>query len=618
MKKETKKADYTIFIKVAKRVRLTPFILIIVIACVLSSYVAFKDNVEKNLENQTTNHLTDLTDETASNANSKIGECFSLLKSLSYIVADYKDIQSDDMMKVLNKQVENDVFTDFAIVESNGNGLWNNGKKENLADESYIKKTLDGKNSVSEVYVSDNKAESYVIFSVPIIKDDEVRGALICKNSINKLSSILEISSFGQSGNTFIMQKDGTLVTKAGNTSEKVIDVSDLFPRDDNPTSAIISCIKSKETGNVSYGTGKNKKYICFSKLSYNDWYVVSIVTANSVETQYTNIINNGVVMSVEITLVCFLLIAYLIWIQRKYNKNNKINDEHFKMLTKQSESVVFEYNCKSNKGYCSERWKEIFGRECIWPDTVEELKIGVNAYSKDSDKVLYMAELFESGRDFVEAEIRILNKYEKPVWCKVKANAIRSRRGNLLRIMGTVSNIDAQKREIEYFKEMARLDAITGLYNKESANYKIERYLSRRGLGEVGALAYIDIDNFKQTNDNNGHYFGDKVIKDVGAILKKVTNENIFAARYGGDEFLIFIRDTINEEKVKDILNQILELAKEYSYEDNQYKISLSIGVAMIPKNGTTSAELLQNADKALYEAKDLGKNRIVFSKNN
>ena len=129
---------------------------------------------------------------------------------------------------------------------------------------------------------------------------------------------------------------------------------------------------------------------------------------------------------------------------------------------------------------------------------------------------------------------------------------------------------------------------------------------------GELAVL-FIDLDRFKQINDILGHAMGDRLLREVGLRLKRLLTEDDLAGRMGGDEFIIVLARQPNEEAAALASHEFLEaLRAPHQIEDNELFVTASIGVAMYPRHGRTVAELLRNADLAMYHAKNSGKNDI------
>lgn len=160
---------------------------------------------------------------------------------------------------------------------------------------------------------------------------------------------------------------------------------------------------------------------------------------------------------------------------------------------------------------------------------------------------------------------------------------------------------------------DKARLDEMTGLLNKMAIIDSINEYVAESDDDSKHALLMIDCDNFKSVNDNFGHAVGDEVIKYLGSVIKRTFRDSDFKGRFGGDEFMVFMKNTTKEATAMRV-NQLIEaIRKPYLKDNNEIRLSCSIGVSYYPKDGNTYDILFANADEALYNAKSHGKDRFV-----
>ncbi len=123
-----------------------------------------------------------------------------------------------------------------------------------------------------------------------------------------------------------------------------------------------------------------------------------------------------------------------------------------------------------------------------------------------------------------------------------------------------------------------------------------------------------IDVDNFKNVNDTYGHNIGDKFLKELASILKSNVRHEDIVGRMGGDEFIMFMKNTPNKEITSKRALEIIEKVSTLTFIPSKDKPTISIGISHYPEDGSTIEELYVNADVALYKAKSNGKNCFEF----
>jgi diguanylate cyclase (GGDEF)-like protein len=172
---------------------------------------------------------------------------------------------------------------------------------------------------------------------------------------------------------------------------------------------------------------------------------------------------------------------------------------------------------------------------------------------------------------------------------------------------------------KIKLFLETKRLsitDALTGLYNTRYFYKTLDLEIARTNrYGNPFSLILFDIDNFKHLNDTHGHQAGDEILQELAQILKSISRETDTIVRYGGEEFIIILPNTPEEETIF-LANRIRNIVQEYIFHINntaKVQITLSGGIASYPKNAKDAKSFLNAADTALYAAKAAGKN-IIF----
>jgi len=174
------------------------------------------------------------------------------------------------------------------------------------------------------------------------------------------------------------------------------------------------------------------------------------------------------------------------------------------------------------------------------------------------------------------------------------------------------------------HMSEMAITDPLTGLANHGEMQARLSfesgrlgRYATLRAAGHHLSMILLDIDHFKKFNDRFGHQAGDAVLKGVAAALKGAVRSFDIAARYGGEEFAVILPET-TEEAAREVAERIRRSVSMYPFasEDGKsVRVTVSVGVATAPENGSTPAALIKQADAALYHSKEEGRNRVTHA---
>lgn len=163
--------------------------------------------------------------------------------------------------------------------------------------------------------------------------------------------------------------------------------------------------------------------------------------------------------------------------------------------------------------------------------------------------------------------------------------------------------------------EKLAITDGLTGLYNHRRFQERLSEELMRSERTSAPlALVLMDLDHFKQINDRFGHPVGDTVLKGVARLLRESIRKVDLAARYGGEEFVLILVDTEPKgafrlaERIREAAGRIV-----FRAEEHEFRISLSVGLAVYPRDARRQEELIAAADQALYQAKQSGRNRTV-----
>lgn len=160
-----------------------------------------------------------------------------------------------------------------------------------------------------------------------------------------------------------------------------------------------------------------------------------------------------------------------------------------------------------------------------------------------------------------------------------------------------------------EQLKKESETDKLTGLLNKKAMENFCAAYLQKN---QPAAMYVIDLDHFKEANDKYGHQTGDMILKIFANCLKEIFNENAYVGRFGGDEFVILLKNPADENFISEKAKQILNAAKNIFVDGMQMNITASIGVANV-KAAFDYEKTFALADEALYFVKEHGRNSFI-----
>ena len=182
--------------------------------------------------------------------------------------------------------------------------------------------------------------------------------------------------------------------------------------------------------------------------------------------------------------------------------------------------------------------------------------------------------------------------------------------------VLTTGLDITARKSAEEHRTHLALHDMLTGLPNRSLMAERMRIAIDEStATGKTAALLLLDLDRFKVINDTRGHQTGDVLLRQVAERISNAIGQSDFAARIGGDEFAVILQNLDDQTDVAGLCaNLLAEIGRPYSIGGVDQLIGASIGVALIPSDGTTGDELLRLADLAMYEAKSTGRNGVCF----
>ena len=220
------------------------------------------------------------------------------------------------------------------------------------------------------------------------------------------------------------------------------------------------------------------------------------------------------------------------------------------------------------------------------------------------------------AGKHVEHYETRRVRKDGSLIDVSVTISPLRNSEGEVIGVSTIARDITERKRFEAQLKHLANNDPLTGLYKRYRFEEELaEELAAAQRYEHSGAVLVLDLDNFKYINDGFGHAAGDEVLRGVSDLLRGRLRRSDILARLGGDEFAILIRSA-NEEHARSVAQDLLEQVRAYTpqIEGQPVRMTASIGVAVIDHGVSNPGELMADADRAMYDAKESGRDRITF----
>ena len=557
--------------------------------------------VETELDRMLTESLTVHTAEASEGAGYLIHYAETVLNNAHLLIREYPRRPENGWVRPLVNGFDLvDDRMDLSYLDEDGisSALW--AKK----DPELLRRVLAGESVVSQLLPASMGGEDYVAVLHPVDWDGAVVGVLAAKMNVGTLLRQGTNSSFFHSVDSVIAGEDGSVVF-GGVSSSKGANLVDMCVKNGitaQETAALTAAYQKAETVSYYYDTPEGRFYVAWGQVGYHGWRVVQFSQTPSVQIERSSKLQTMILLG---SLVVCAGLAALAWRLRNGLAAEKLR---YNALAQFKDTLLFEYDCASDslefttnaldtlalEGTCLEQvTAEGHIHSVFHLDDVENIRHVLRSASS------LLPEQIEHDR------IRLKKRDGEYSWYRSQYKAMFSSDGRVTRVIGTLTDINAQIDREQELRQQAQQDALTGLYNRAGVkliNARLEQM-------PRGVLFMLDLDDFKAVNDNYGHATGDKLLCAVARTLEETFRSDDIVARVGGDEFVAFLAGSDNEHVARQKAQELLDRVKNIQIEGFTSHVSVSIGAACAPANGRTYEALSVVADEALYIVKNAGK---------
>ncbi|MBI1362822.1 MAG: EAL domain-containing protein [Proteobacteria bacterium] len=296
---------------------------------------------------------------------------------------------------------------------------------------------------------------------------------------------------------------------------------------------------------------------------------------------------------------------------RKKFEEDLARSEQRFRDFADSSADWLWEVDDQFRFAYVSPGVKGTLGfsaEEMIGRTKFEAL------FGRDSDSV---RELIESRcnrhQPYRDLEFWTRSKMGERVCLRISGVPV-TKDGVFQGYRGAATNVTGSKLDQENMLRLATTDHLTGLYNRNQFMQELERTVAMaKRHNTQGVILYIDLDRFKAINDTHGHDAGDAILKTCADIFRKTMRSTDIIARLGGDEFAIIMHNIATRD-AKQKVDKLVERINKVRVDHNgaKLRITMSLGMVPYPQAGKDIAHLVTGADLAMYQAKEMGRNRL------
>lgn len=312
-------------------------------------------------------------------------------------------------------------------------------------------------------------------------------------------------------------------------------------------------------------------------------------------------------------------IVVFVLWLFNKrlsqeINRRKRVEEQlshserHYRGIINNLQDVYYRADKEGLIQAVSPSVEDVFGYK---PEEAVGTALA-SYYAEPFTRQAFLKDLEKAGGVLHNYEVKGLNKAGQERWVLVNSRLVADG-AEVKGVEGTIRDITKRKKAEERLEHLAHYDVLTDLPNRVLLADRLKHAMSQSDRRrQLLAVAYLDLDGFKEINDQHGHEIGDQFLRDLAQIMESALRESDTLARLGGDEFVAVIQDINDEADSENLIQRLLEAAsKPIEIGGYTLSVSASIGVTFYPQDTEADAEtLLRQADRAMYQVKQSGKN--------
>ncbi|HEX2945377.1 MAG TPA: EAL domain-containing protein [Clostridia bacterium] len=531
----------------------------------------------------------------------------------------------------LKKQLYLDRYRRLSLADTEGNAVTTDNETLYIGDRKYFKDAMNGLTTVSDPIVSRVDGTAVICFAVPIMDGDKVTGVLYATYSADVLSLMTDKIKLKDNGSTFIINKDGDVIANDDRNlvyaGENNLDILENNPGLDKLV-ALEKKMVTGQTGTGEYYYNGQNRYMGYCPIGDTGWSIAVTAPTNEVFSG----LNTVFVLLIVFILAGSLIIAVVLSHSGNLKKDLMKQQVNSMRITDLTNLVALCFKPDGTIMSTNRHAEDIllyfrkFGdaairniNDLLSPSGRKKLLEAIsNIELRNSSSNLELA-LRRGESKVLHLYCSVISDNESYGVFELLGIDITDRVEQESRLQDSFEELTLVYDELaaseEKIRQQAYKDPLTDMPNRIALYQSVKGLFSETGGNRRSALLYLDLDDFKYINDSLGHTIGDLLLIDIGRRLKDAFTEDEIVARFEGDEFVVFIKDTGSGNVLNDKIAKAMGIFTEpFSIMDNNFHVSASCGISIYPDHAGSMEEMLKSSDVALFRAKKDGKNKTVM----
>ena len=588
------------------------------------AFLGFRSQMKSELLGNTLQRLTEAAQQQAET----IHEFFDVTENRMEIIAKYgSSIEHRAIVeKMLGELTGGQGMAWAALIDRDGNYKLENGNTRNVSGEDWFLTCMSGANVIT-VGRGGELTPNGILVAVPIQENGLSIGALVARMDRETISDLTQTSAFQGSTYAILSDSEGNVFAVADQTTQEtysfnVFDefVSDAALQGDMTEAKLKESFQNGEATATTTLRGGKTYYSVNIPVGIEDWIFILAVPGSVADELSTKIITYVLVMLFLVILVHTSVIfeAYrhekdAVCALERDKELMRQSSELYRMVNRLSNEVLFTVNMENGEIRFNDCFETMFGMpapSCSL-DHIEDCYQMI--FEPDRPIFMRFIEHMNAGAPQAHEELRMKSSRGVVRWKRLEIFTVFDSEGRSRQVVGKITDIHRQKQSLQRLRKKADSDPLTGLLNRGAMEQYTKAFLQGEGKEDAHAFLILDFDNFKQVNDTLGHSEGDRMLIEFAHAVNRLFRAGDLIARLGGDEYTMFMKGIDSDQNALEKADQVRGAMTSISASFG-VPVTVSVGIAIYNRDGSTFEALYKAADAALYRVKKSGKNACAL----